>query len=143
MLIRVMLAVLSIGPGPNTTIRSCPLSVQIAGTVTGSGRAKLRLSRGFPGYHAPNVLPQTAINRSFEPAALSRRRTQVREGRKDGRHWHAHWGQVKLSSFGPLAVLSEAQVQTVKRRPVGRWGRSKGIRCVGPTFAWGQVTYWA
>jgi hypothetical protein len=78
-----------------------PHNDQIAGPVTGSGRAKLRLSRGFPGCHARNVTPQTAINRTFEPTALSHanpRRTGVIVTSFGDR-----------SSFGPLAVLSEAR----------------------------------
>ena len=111
-----------------------PHNDQIAGTVTGSGRAKLRLSRGFPGCHAPNVIPQTAINRSFEPTASSRCRTQIREGRASSSR-PLGTGQVL-----PLAVLSEAR-SNGQTSSVG--DRSKGIRCVRPTFAGDRSLYWA
>ena len=42
----------------------------MAGTVAGLGRAKLRLSRGFPDCPACDVIPQKASSRSFNPTAL-------------------------------------------------------------------------
>jgi hypothetical protein len=102
----------------------------------GSGRAKLRLSRGFPGCPARNVTPQTAISRSFEqfePTALSRWRTQIRDG------WASlsrpmGTGQVLVH---PLADLPEAKSNS-QTSSVG--DRSKGTSCVRPDIRWGQVT---